>query len=399
VNSSVGEWKVTWIPPPSSLNTTYRFQFDPTNFTDAYGNKGQGVPITSAGFQVVPAKLQLTIQANQAVQRTQNFTLAISAMYPGGESVSNLTQAMITIIQGNGTVIRIVPLLTSTQVSTSIKIPVNAPIGNWTVNYGVRDHWNNSGSNKFIFHVQHASLAFQTQTPATTQRTTSLNMTNTIYYPDGSTLNSTVTLHVFGVNKTWTPPLTYDPSNGEWSGSVYIVQNATLGQYNITWAAHDAYGNAESMNYSTLIVPARFSFLVQANNATVPAESNLDLPVVVRYPNGSLLTNSFGNATGSYQNSTGYVFTLPLAYNATNGTWHMFFFVPAQSNATLTFTATDNFGNSAIAADAYNLKIAPVPRVITQNLIIAGIVGALVPIGLLAWAFATISTRRRKHKP
>jgi hypothetical protein len=93
------------------------------------------------------------------------------------------------------------------------------------------------------------------------------------------------------------------------------------------------------------------------------------------------------------------VFTYPLAYNVTNATWHMFFFVPVQSNATLSFNATDRFGNSAIAMDAYNLKIAPVPKTITENLIIAGIVGALIPVGLLIWAFATISTRRRKHRP
>jgi len=52
-----------------------------------------------------------------------------------------------------------------------------------------------------------------------------------------------------------------------------------------------------------------------------------------------------------------------------------------------------------MAADAYNLKISPPPPAVTQRLIIAGIIGALIPIGLLIWAVATISTRRRKHKP
>jgi hypothetical protein len=184
-----------------------------------------------------------------------------------------------------------------------------------------------------------------------------------------------------------------------WSGSLYVVQNATLGRYNITWAAHDSYGNARSTRYTTLVVPARFNFVVETNNSTVNALTNLDLPVLVRYPNGSSLTNSFGNVTGSYENTSRYVFTVPLAYNATNDTWDMIFFVPQQANATLSFNATDRFGNSAIAMDAYNLKIAPVPRVVTQNLIIAAVIGALIPIGLLVWAIATISTRKRKHRP
>jgi hypothetical protein len=297
VNSTSGEWTATWTPPPSAPTGTYHFQFNPTNFTDEYGNKGQGLPLSSAGFEVLPAK-----------------------------------------------------------------------------------------------------LTFEAQTPVATERTTFLNLTNTVLYPGGIALNSSVALQVWGGSETWLPPLNFDPASGQWSASFYLAQNATLGQYNITWSARDPYGNARSSNYTTLVEPARFSFVVETNSSTAYAMTNLDLPVLIRYPNGSSLTNVVGNATGSYQNSTRYVFTFPLAYNATNGTWHMIFFVPKQANATLSFAATDQFGNSAVAMDVYNLKILGAPIAI-QNLIIAAVVGALIPIGLLAWAFATISTRRRKHRP
>jgi hypothetical protein len=272
-------------------------------------------------------------------------------------------------------------------------------LGKWAVNYSVQDPWGNSGSGTFIFHVQLANLTFEAQVPNATERTTFLNINNTVYYPDGTTLNSGVTLQMQGENKTWTPALNFDPANGKWSWLVYVTQNATLGKFNVTWAARDPYGNAQKSNYMTFIIPAQFSFDVVRNNTAATALSSLDLPVLVRYPNGSVLTNGFGNVTGSYQNTTGYVFTYPLAYNATNTTWHMFFLVPEQSNATLSFNATDRFGNFAIATDAYNLKITPPPRPTAQNLIIAGVVGALIPVGLLIWAFATISTRRRKHRP
>jgi hypothetical protein len=296
-NSSSGEWMASWTPPPSATTATYYFQFNPTNFTDAYGDRGQGAPLSSTGFEVVPA-----------------------------------------------------------------------------------------------------NLTFETQTPGATERTTFLNLTDTVLYPDGSPFSSSVTLQIWGGNQTWLPPLNFDPSSGEWSASLYLVQNATLGRYNVTWSARDPYGNARSSNYTTFVVPARFSFAVETNSSTAYANTNLDLPVLITYPNGSSLTNAVGNATGSYRNSTGYVFTFPLAYNATNGTWHMIFFVPTQTNATLSFAATDQFGNSAVAMDVYNLKISGVP-ISVRNLMIAAVVGALIPIGLLAWAFATISTRRRKHRP
>jgi hypothetical protein len=248
--------------------------------------------------------------------------------------------------------------------------------------------------------VESASITFQGQIPPSTQRTTSLNITNTAYYPDGDVLISRPVVEISSGNQTWTPSLSYDPASGQWSASLYIVQNATTGPYNVTWAAKDPFGNAGNSTYTTEVVPARFSFLVRADNATaVPPLSNVDLPVLVKYPNGTALTNGFGNVTGSYSNSTGFVFTSPLAYNETNGTWHMYFSAPEQNNATISFNATDRFGNSATAMDAFNLKIASVPRVVTRNLIIAGIVGTLIPIGLLVWAFATISTRKRKHRP
>jgi hypothetical protein len=399
VNSTSGEWRTNWTTSASAKNATYHFQFNQTDFTDPYGNKGNGPPVTSSDFTVTAAKLQPLIQASQTLQRTQQSTITISAAYPSGTSVANVTQANVTVTGRGGGIAKLLVSLNGSQVHVSFKITVNAALGNWTVSYRIRDPWGNSGTGDFTFQVQPASLTFQPQIPTTTQRTTALNLTNTVYYPDGTTLNSTATLGISVGNQTWSPQLSFDSANGMWSGSLYLVQNATLGQYNITWAAHDPYGNSKNTTYTTVVVPARFSFDIERNNSTVNALTNLDLPVLVRYPNGSSLTDSFGNVTGSYENTTGFVFTQPLAYNATNGTWHMFFFVPAQANATLSFNATDHFGNSAMAMDVYNLKIAPVQRVVTQNLIIAAVIGALIPIALLVWAMATISTRKRKHRP
>jgi hypothetical protein len=129
------------------------------------------------------------------------------------------------------------------------------------------------------------------------------------------------------------------------------------------------------------------------------ALSNLDLNITIRYPNGTTLTNMFGNVTGSYTNSTGSLLTLPLAYNETDTDWHMYIQVPEEGNLTFSFSAVDRFGNAGLATNAFNLKITPSQRVATQRLIIAGVIGALVPVALLIWAIATISTRRRKHRP
>jgi len=356
--------------------------------------------LESGSFSVIPARLQAVIQGPVAVQRTQNSSLTISALYPSLVDVANVTESSLTLTTSTGNSTTLKPSLRNGEVFESFKVPVNATTGNWTLTYRLQDPWGNHGEGVFAFKVESASITFQPQTPPTTQRTTILNVTNTAYYPDGDILISRPNVAVWSGNQTWDPTLTYDPATGSWTASLPIVQNATLGPYNITWATKDPYGNAGNESYTTQIIPAQFTFLVKANNSTtVPPLSNLDLPVVVRYPNGTGLTDSFGNVTGFYSNSSEFVFTNPLVYNATNATWHMYFTVPNQQNATLSFNATDRFGNTVMARDVFNLKIATVSQVVTRNLIIAGIVGSIVPIALLIWAFATISARRRKHKP
>ena len=265
--------------------------------------------------------------------------------------------------------------------------------------YSVQDLWGNSGAGKSTILIQVASPTFQLQTPTTTERTTFLNVTSRMYYPDGTPMNATATLLISHENQTWTLTPSFNSTTIVWSGSLYMVQNATLGPYNITWATHDRYGNSGNNTSTTEVIPARFRFFLRSNNSTMDSLSNLDLPVAVRYPNGTSLTNNFGNVNGAYTNSTGSVITLPLAYNQTDFNWHMYFSTPEEGNLTFSFSAVDHFGNAGLATNAYNLKVIPSQRVQTQRLIIAGVIGALIPVALLIWAIATISTRRRKHRP
>lgn len=400
VNSTTGEWRGAWAPSQSANTTSlYHFQLDPATLTDAYGNSGQGSRVASADFEVVPAKLELTIQTNHTLQRTQPSITTISATYHNGANVANVTQATVVIIGSDGKKTSLVALVNGTLVPAQLQIPANASLGTWTLSYSVEDVWGNSGSGNSKFLVQIASPTFQLQTPPTTERTTLLNVTDTMYYPGGTRMNSTTTLMISHGNQTWMPKLNFNSTTLVWSSSLYIVQNATLGPYNVTWSTHDSYGNGGSNNSTSIVVPARFRFGVRPNNSTVEAFTNLDLNVTVKYPNGTSLTNNFGNATAYYLNATGFLLTQPLVYNETDNSWNLLFSTPEQGNFTFSFSAVDRYGNAGVAEKAYNLKIIPSPRVQTQRLIIAGIIGVLIPVALLIWAIATISTRRRKHKP
>jgi len=403
-NATAGEWAAVWAPPPSANTTTYHFTFTPARLVDPYGNRGQGSTISSQDFHVITATLQPTLQATQTRERTQNATVTISTSYPNGARVGNESKAIVSVTRPDGVSVKPPVSVGGPEAKASFKIPVNATLGNWNVTYSVQDPWGNSASGTFTIHVALASPVFLLGTPATVQRTTSLNVTATISYPDGSVWNKTITMSIVHGNQTLSPKLSFNSTTLQWSASHYFGQNDTLGPYNVTWTASDLYGNGGAVNSTTLVILAQFRFFLKSNNSTVAALSSLDLPVTVTYPNGTRLPNSFGNmtygnVTASYPNSTGYIFTLPLAYNATNGTWHMYFNTPEEGNFTFSFTAVDRFGNTGMAADAYMLKVNPSSNILSQRLIIAGVIGALVPVAVLIWAIAAISTRRRKHRP
>jgi hypothetical protein len=167
----------------------------------------------------------------------------------------------------------------------------------------------------------------------------------------------------------------------------------------MTWTIHDTWENAGSETSVFTVIPALLSFKGLPNSTTIESLSQLDLSLRVNYPNGTALTNTVGWVTGSYTNSTGSLQTLPLTYNDTEQAWHMYYSASDQGELTFSFSAVDNYGNQGFAPDAYHLKIIPSRQIETQRLFIAGTIGSLAPIGLLAWAIATISTRRRKHRP
>ena len=403
VNATRGEWAATWVPPPSANTTLYHFTLDPTGLFDPYGNAGQSPLVPSSDFEVTRANLQPIIVTNATRERTQTAFITISGAYHNGVGTANLTRATINLTQEGGREVTLPIILSGPEATTDFKIPLNATLGNWTVGYSIRDRWHNSAAGTFTIQVIPASPVFQLTVPSSVQRTTPLDVAGKVSYPDGTGWNKTITTVISHGNETWLITPNFNSTTMVWSGSYYLVQNATLGPYNVTWSASDIYGNGGATNSSVAVIPAQFTILPKSSSATVVSFSNLDLPVFVFYPNGTALPNTFGNftfgnVTASYQNSTGATFTLPLAYNGTTYIWHMYL-TPQQGSFTFSFSAVDRFGNAGNVTNAYKLTANSAAAILSQKLILAGIIGTLIPVGVLIWAVATVSTRRRKHKP
>jgi hypothetical protein len=396
---ATGMWRATWVPAPSTTLTRYHFEFVPANFNDTYGNIGMGSPIISEGFQVTSASIVLPVVGDSTFQRTQEAAFVIPARYHNGNAFTNITGTKFEVINPLGIRASLQMSFNGSAYVGRIKFQVNATLGIWNLQASVRDVYGNVGSGTFDFQITRAILRFGVDYPGSVERTTSLNVAARITYPDGSPIISGVAFTISVGNLTFTPMMKVNATTGTWRGGYYIGQNATLGQYNLTLTARDSDGNAGRFTALSQVVPAVFIFVLPSRSSVADSWSTFELALYVKYPNGTLLNNRVGSVNATYPLNSTLTKLLPLAFNRTDGKWDMLLSTPEGADFTFSFAARDSYGNSGQAANAYSLNVTPSQRLITQRLLLAGIIGILAPVGLLAWAIITVSNKRRKHRP
>jgi hypothetical protein len=405
-NSSLGIWTASWVPSFSAKLESFHFKAFPSDFDDGYGNTGRGAEIISSTFRVTPAHTNLVNQSNSTIERTLPVRILIIPRYHDGSPFMNVTQASGTITMVDG---RKLQLLFNGSLGEFIaQYPTNAstPLGSFTVSANVADLFGNTASGTLTLQIVPAVLDFHVA-PVTAERTTLLNATARITYPDGSLITSNNLPLGFNVtirrgNFTWTNRMVFNPITGEWiSAAGYsLSENQTLGNYAVAMNATDPFGNGGRYSGTDTVIPAVFQILPVQSAVRVSPHNPVYVEAYVVYPNGSALTPDVsGVVIASLTNSSG-VFTYPMMFNATDNSWGMVFTAPdpgLRFGLTLkfSFSAVDEFRNSGSATDAFQLDVSAG----TETLILATIVGALPPIALIGWAIAAISTRRRKHKP
>lgn len=404
-NPSTGEWTASWRPSFSASLGSFHFEIFPADFDDRYGNKGRGIAVTSTSFQVTPAHADLSVQSNSSIQRTLAADVVIVPRYHDGNSFQNVTQASGTVTVGNRTVVPIIFNATLGEFVSHYKTNSSTPLGPLSVSATVRDLFGNTATGSFKVQIVPAVLTFKVALNATTQRTTLMNVTARLTYPDGSLItannlpsgfNATVRLG----NLTWSHAMDFNSTTNDWGTGYRVSQNATLGNYAVAMNTTDPFGNAGQYSGVSKVIPATFKFELPLVKMKASPHTTITINANVFYPNGSALTPGVGGVvTASFSNSSG-TFTLPMYFNSTDRTWILTFLVPDPGlrfglTLTFSFSANDQFGNAGAVAQAFELDIGAG----VQTLILATMIGAIPPIALIGWAIATVSARRRKHKP
>ena len=409
-NVTTGVWAASWEPSYSQNLGSFHFTIFTTDFNDTYGNTGQGKTIVSSTFMLTPAHVGLSLQGNSTVQRTLPVNLTIVPTYHDGKAFANVTQAVGTVTEVNGTQHRIVFNGTLGEFVGEYKTNATTPLGSLLVSANVTDLFGNTAAGMVTIKIIPAVLRFTVLTP-TTQRTTILNVTTRVTYPDGSIITPAQLPSGFNVtltkgNFTWSDRMGFNQTvnnqiiPNDWSAGYPLGENTTLGDYAVGMNATDPHGNFGAYSGTVKVVPATFTFQLPQSILKTSPHNIINVVVNVLYPNGSALIPSVGGVvTASFANSTG-TFTVPLAFNSTGQTWLLTFVAPDPGfrfglTLRFSFSAVDEFGNTGSVAQAFELDISAG----TGTLILATIVGAIPPIGLIGWAITTVTARRRKHKP
>jgi len=405
-NSTMGIWTASWTPSSSAKLWPYHFRAFPSDFDDGYGNTGRGPELTSFTFRVTPAHVSLVNQGKLTIERTLPVTILIIPRYHDGSPFRNITQASGIITMADGTKVPLPFNATLYGFFAQYQTNASTPLASFIASANVTDLYGNTASGTLTFQIVPATLDFQV-TPANVERTTLLNATARIIYPDGSLVTSNSVPLGFNVtisrgNFTWTTPMIFNPITGDWASATghSLSQNETLGNYNVSMNATDVYGNAGRYSGNDTVIPAAFQILPSPASVTVTPHTSVYVEVYVLYPNGTALTPDVsGVVIASIRNSSG-LFTYPMAFNSTDGSWGLTLTAPDPGlrfglTLKLSFSAADEFRNAGTAPDAFELNV----RAGMETLILATIVGAIPPIALIGWALATVSARRRKHKP
>jgi len=403
LSNSSGTWSAVWVPPPNATLTAYQFELAATSFSDSYGNLGQGPAVDSASFAVGKANGGLSYPANSTLERAQDANVVITAQYHDGSNFENVTSASGEVIDVEEVSHTLAFNKTLNALSGQLNVPVNATLGKWRITGTFTDLYGNTASGEVVIQIVKANLKFAVNVPPS-ERTTMMNVTARISYPDGTTVNPGLVPAGFNVtisngNFTWTSRMIFDDTSARWTAGYLIPINATVGDYSVGMVVLDIYGNGGGSNTTASVVPARFTITAPQASAKVTPGQIVDISISVLYPNGSSLTTRGGRVLASFTNSSG-TYILQMIFNAGDDTWHEYFTAPDPGlsfgkTIPFSFSATDQFGNSGAAANAYELDVGAG----IGSLILASVIGALVPIALLSWAIVTISKRRRKHKP
>ena len=403
-DSSAGVWTATWSPTFSATLGSFHFVVYPTDFDDGYGNIGQGSALTSTTFQLTAAHVALAVQGNTTIQRTLTADIVIVPKYHNGNPFTNVTQASGTITEAGGMVRQLTFNGSLNGLVGVLTTNSSTDLGTLQVAATVADVYGNTATGTITLQIVPAILKFAVSTPPS-QRTTMLNVTARITYPDGALITQSNVPLGFNVtltaaNFTWTHPMLFDPITNDWTAGYTLSQNATLGSYGVAMNATDPYGNSGQFAGKASVIPATFSFGLTHSSQKANPHTIVYVDVSVTYPNGSALIPSVGGVVAASLTNSSGTFAYPMTFNATDRTWLLYYTAPDPGfkfglTITFSFNANDQFGNSGAVSKAFELDVGAG----VESLVLATVFGAIVPIGLIGWAIATVSSRRRKHKP
>jgi len=324
----------------------------------------------SLSFELTLSTLNVNIQTDKSLyNRTQTMSVTVQITYPDGSSLPSSTNVQLRLFYRQ---ILVTPAAQMTYNSASKRwlwsytFSSSAYIGNYTIAVSASDVYGNSGSANRSVKVEPAALSITIYgLKEVYQRTEIINLSASIYYPDGSLVSSgNFKMRLRAQTGTVREALiVYDQYTGKWrtpqEEPYRIPVDEVTGLWTLTVLGNDFSANSGDESLIITINRATISIFDALVNSSYPRTSRIALRVRPIYPGGSLLTS--GTVSATLSTAGGREYTFPLSLKPDEGVWAGEVIIGRDFSlgiATLNLTALDRYQNSGSWSDSFDITLA-----------------------------------------
>ncbi|MGQ9596434.1 MAG: hypothetical protein ACUVUS_03450 [Thermoproteota archaeon] len=314
------DWQMT-VPPDLPIGNLTAY----LEYADAFDFKNMGGVTDTIRIEVIKAVLNVTVKTDyETYERVRPIDIKVQVKYKDGSSISRESIIKLRLAHGGVEGMNIfMDYVHDGYWIKGIKLNPSDPIGSYVIKVEASDPYGNFGvGNKTIFiTIAKLSIDLRHQLESSYQRSTKLNISVSVAYPDNTSVNSgQVTLEMVKDQQKKGPFFFNRTGLGQWDFSKIIPIGEQTGNWTIKISAVDDSDNRGDLSFTIVIVPAKL--VVEPLNqpgTSFSRTQSIPIGVKVRYPSNENLSWEYGTVEALLVHEDSVVSNKSLQFSA--GSW------------------------------------------------------------------------------
>lgn len=321
-------------------------------YADAFDFKNMGGVTDAIRIEVIKAVLNVTVITDyETYERVSPIDIRVQVKYKDGSSISRESIIKLRLAHGEVEGMDIfMDYVHDGYWIKSIKPKPTDPIGSYVIKVEASDPYGNFGvGNKtIVITIAKLSIDLRHQPESSYQRSTKLNISVSVAYPDKAPVNSgKVTLEMVKDQQKKGPFFFNMMGLGQWDFSKSIPIDEQTGNWTIKISAIDDSDNRGDLSHTIVIVPA--TLVVEPLNqpgTSFSRTQSIPIGMKVRYPSNEILSWEYGKVEALLIHEDSVVSNKSLQFSA--GSWSGNISAPKSAplgSYVLRISAGDRYGN------------------------------------------------------